>query len=282
MKTPEQLKGAIRNLSKEKCLNPNSLLHMCLFEDILEKLSKSKYRNRFILKGGLLISSLIGVDMRSTMDMDTTVVGIPLKEEIIKEVIEEVLREKTTIQMHHEIERINPIRKKDIYEDYPVTIVCSYGKIKALLKIDITTGDIITPGQIEYNYVRIFEDSMIPVMSYPIETIIAKKFETISTRSVFSTRVRDFYDLYILSKSFEDRINRNNLSLAIFNTATQRVSLDEVKKNRVVLEQLRESEVMRALWDQYALSNAFATDISYEEVLEVYKEIAGEFNGFVG
>lgn len=278
MKNPEQLKGSIRNLSVEKGLNPNTLLQMCLFEGILEKLSKSKYKGNFILKGGLLISSLIGVDMRSTLDMDTTVKGIPVEKDIIEKIIKEIFLEPIDVEIEYSLEKLMPIREKDIYEDFTATILCNYGKIKGKLKIDITTGDMITPNEIEHNYSRIFGDSKISVMSYPIETILAEKFETISRRGVLSTRARDFYDIYMLYKLYKDKIKIENLSKAILNTASYRGSLEYVKDYKSVLELLERSKDMENLWNNYKNNNSFAKGIDFKDTLMIFKEIASITN----
>ena len=164
MKTAEQIKGAIRNISKETGANPNSLLQMCLFEGILEKLSKSKYCDNFILKGGLLISSLIGVDMRSTLDMDATIKGLPVHETNIKVILDEILDEKIDVEIQYELVALKPIREDGVYEGFCATIRCIFDKINAILRIDITTGDAITPKEVNYGYPRILEDGIIPIM----------------------------------------------------------------------------------------------------------------------
>ena len=215
MKTPEQIKGAIRNISKKTGINPNSLLQMCLFEGILEKLSKSKYSKNFILKGGLLISSLIGVDMRSTMDMDTTIRGIPLSEATISKILDEILEIEIDSDIEYKLIKLSPIRQKDVYEDFCASVSCVFGKVNTNLNIDITTGDVITPREMNYSYSKILEEGTIQVMTYTIETILAEKFETISSRNVTTTRARDFYDLYMLYNIYKDKIDKNILRNAI-------------------------------------------------------------------
>ena len=228
MKTSEQIKGAIRNISKKTGVNPNSLLQMCLFEGILEKLSKSKYSENFILKGGLLISSLIGVDMRSTMDMDITLRGIPLNEISIRKILNEILAIEIDADIEYKLIKLSPIRQEDMYEDFCASISCIFGKINASLNIDITTGDVITPREINYSYSKILEEGRIPIMTYTIETILAEKFETISSRNISTTRARDFYDLYMIYSIFKDKINKDVLKKAIVLWSVQ--SLGECRK----------------------------------------------------
>ena len=189
---------------------------MCLFEGILEKLSKSKYSENFILKGGLLISSLIGVDMRSTMDMDTTVKGIPVNETTIIKIISEILEVDIDTAIKYKLIKLSPIRQEDVYEDFCASISCIFGKINAALNIDITTGDVITPREMNYSYSKILEEGTIPIMTYTIETILAEKFETISSRNITTTRARDFYDLYMIYSIYKDKIDKDCFLQALF------------------------------------------------------------------
>ena len=198
MKTPEQLKGAIRNIAAQKNLRPQEVLQMFLFERILERLAVSRYRNNFILKGGLLISSMIGIDERTTIDMDTTVRGIPMEETEITSVILEILSLDVDDGITFAFRRIEPIREDDAYRNFRVHIEARYGKINSPMKIDITTGDEITPAAIQYDYPFLFEQKTVPVMAYTLETILAEKYETILRRNIGTTRARDFYDLHTL------------------------------------------------------------------------------------
>lgn len=273
MKTPEQMKGAIRNISKKTGVNPNSLLQMCLFEGILEKLSKSRYRNNFILKGGLLISSLIGVDMRSTMDMDTTIKGIPLNEETMTKIINEILEIEIDSEVNYRLVKLSPIREKDIYEDFCASISCTFGKINAVLNIDITTGDIITPREMNYAYSTILEDRKIPIITYSIETILAEKFETISGRNITTTRARDFYDLYMIYRLYGDKIDTGNLSEAIEKTSKHRATFESVLKHKEVADLLKKSDSVKTLWNKYVKGNPYAKDIDFLETVSIYETI---------
>ena len=273
MKTPEQIKGAIRNISKKTGVNPNSLLQMCLFEGILEKLSKSKYSENFILKGGLLISSLIGVDMRSTMDMDTTLRGIPVNEESISNILNEILAIEIDSDIEYKLIKLSPIRQKDVYEDFCASISCVFGKVNTNLNIDITTGDVITPREMNYSYSKILEEGTIQVMTYTIETILAEKFETISSRNVTTTRARDFYDLYMLYNIYKDKIDKNILRNAIEKTSKHRGSFETVLQYREILELFQESKMMEILWKKYTQNNPYVKDVDFLDTISVYKEI---------
>ena len=278
MKTSEQIKGAIRNISKKTGVNPNSLLQMCLFEGILEKLSKSKYSENFILKGGLLISSLIGVDMRSTMDMDTTVRGIPLNEDSISNILNEILAIEIDADIEYKLIKLSPIRQEDVYEDFCASITCVFGKINATLNIDITTGDVITPREMNYSYSKIIEEGTIPIMTYTIETILAEKFETISSRNITTTRARDFYDLYMIYSIYKDKINKDTLRKAIERTSKYRGSLEMALQYKEIVELFKESEAPKELWGKYVQNNLYAKDVDFLDTISVYKEIGDVLN----
>ena len=273
MKTSEQIKGAIRNISKKTGVNANSLLQMCLFEGILEKISKSKYKNHIILKGGLLISSLIGVEMRSTLDMDTTIRGLPMNEENISKILHEILEITIDADIVYRLIKLERIRKEDLYEDFCATISCRYGKINANLNIDITTGDIITPKEIQYSYEKILEEGSISILTYTIETIIAEKFETISSRNITTTRARDFYDLYMLYKLYKSKIDRNVLKEAITLTSQHRNSFSLVLQYKEIVKLFYQSNSLKNLWDKYIQNNPYANKISFDDTISIYEEI---------
>ena len=278
MKTSEQIKGAIRNISKKTGINPNSLLQMCLFEGILEKLSKSKYSENFILKGGLLISSLIGVDMRSTMDMDITIRGIPLNEVSITKILNEILAIEIDADIEYKLIKLSPIRQEDVYEDFCASISCIFGKINASLNIDITTGDVITPREMNYSYSKILEEGRIPIMTYTIETILAEKFETISSRNISTTRARDFYDLYMIYSIFKDKINKDVLKKAIERTSKYRGSFEIALQYKEIVELFRESETSKELWKKYTQNNPYAKNVDFLDTISIYEEIGTVLN----
>lgn len=278
MKTSEQIKGAIRNISKKTGVNPNSLLQMCLFEGILEKLSKSKYSENFILKGGLLIASLIGVDMRSTMDMDTTIRGIPLNEVSITKILNEILAIEIDTDIEYKLIKLSPIRQEDVYEDFCASISCIFGKINATLNIDITTGDVITPREMNYSYSKILEEGTIPIMTYTIETILAEKFETISSRNITTTRARDFYDLYMIYSIYKDKIDKGILREAIERTSKYRGSFETALQYKEIVELFRESETLKELWKKYTQNNPYTKDVDFLDTISIYEEIGTVLN----
>ena len=273
MKTPEQLKGAIRNIAKKHQLQPQEVLQMFLFERVLERLSVSKYKDNFILKGGLLISSMIGITERTTMDMDTTVRGIPMEEEKVLSIIKEILSIDVGDEIIFEFKKIEPIREDDAYNNFRVSMNAIYGRINTPMKIDITTGDKITPAAIEYSYKMMFEEKEVPVMAYSLETILAEKYETIIRRNIGNTRARDFYDLYVLFKSRKCEIRQEELQQAVENTAFKRGSMAKMKEYLEICKEIKDEPELRRLWSNYVEENIYVQNISFEEVISNVMEV---------
>ena len=276
MKTPEQLKGAIRNIAKKNNLLPQEILQMFLFERILERLSVSKYKDNFILKGGLLISSIIGIAERTTMDMDTTVRGIPMEEENIKKIIQEIIKIDVEDGIVFEFVKMEPIRDDDAYNNFRVHLRAVYGKVNNPMKIDITTGDKITPAAVEYAYKMMFDDKQISVMAYTLETILAEKYETIIRRNIGNTRARDFYDLYVLYTTRKDEIRKGILKLAVEHTAQKRGSLEEIKDYKAICQEILEEDDLNRLWNNYAKENGYAAQLDYKDMVNTVLAV-GEF-----
>ena len=273
MLTPEQLKGKIRNIAKEKNLSSQEILQMYLFERVLERLSKSKYAHNFILKGGFLIASMIGIDERTTMDIDTTVKGLSMDMETIEPIIREILSINVNDGIEFEYRRIEQIREDDDYNNFRVFFNAKYGKINNPMKMDITTGDEITPAAIEYKYPTIFGDGEIDVTAYNLETILAEKYETIIRRNIGNTRARDYYDLYALFAIYKDYLNVVILGDAIKKTGKKRGSLAELEDWQVILDEIAEEQAIRDLWESYCDEYAYAKAISFDDVIQTLYEI---------
>lgn len=274
MKTPEQLKGAIRSMAAKKNLRAQEVLQMFLFERVLERLAASPYRNNFILKGGLLISSMIGIGERTTMDMDTTVRGIQMEEDEIVETIKAILAIDVGDGIVFGFQKIEPIREDDAYNNFRVHLRAKYGKIDSPMKIDVTTGDIITPAAIQYDFPLAFEEKTIPVMAYTLETILAEKYETIIRRNIGTTRARDFYDLHMLYRSRKDEVRLEILRKAVLHTAQKRDSVEDIMDWKDILKDIREEPQLYLLWDNYAADNKYIGDLKFHEVLDTVDEIA--------
>ena len=274
----ESIKGKIRSMAEKKNLKSQEVLQIYFFERFLERLSKSNYKNNFVIKGGFLISSLIGIENRTTMDMDTTIKGIPLKEEKIKEIVEEIININIDDGIKFEIKDISYIREEDEYENFRISIIANVGKTKNPMKLDLTTGDAITPGEIEYTYPCIFTQEDIKIMAYPLETILAEKYETIIRRNIATTRMRDFYDLYTIYKLKKDEIDYKILKEAIERTSYKRGSQEIMKDYEEIIEDIKEDSYLKSLWEVYLSENKYIGDLEFDKVVGVVRIIADRIN----
>ena len=273
MKTPEQLKGAIRNIAKEKDLHAQEVLQIFMFERILDRLSQSPYKKNFVLKGGLLISSMIGIAERTTMDMDTTVRGIDMDEANIERIVKEIFAIDTGDGIIFRFEKIEPIREDDDYNNFRVHFVAEYGKIKNKMKIDITTGDEITPAAIEYSFHTMFDEKNIDVYAYTLETILAEKYETVIRRGITNTRSWDFYDLYVLFHLYKDAINPAIFKLAVDHTSRKRGSYELMANYESICSEVKTEESLISDWSNYIEEEKYASRLSFEEVVDNAVEV---------
>ena len=274
----ESIKGKIRSLAEKKNLKSQEVLQIYFFERFLERLFKSNYKNNFVIKGGFLISSLIGIENRTTMDMDTTIKGIPLKEEKIKEIVDEIINIDVDDGIKFEIKDISYIREEDEYENFRISLIANVGKTKNPMKLDLTTGDAITPREIEYTYPCIFSKENIKIMAYPLETILAEKFETIIRRNITTTRMRDFYDLYTLYKLKKDEIKYEILKEAIERTSKKRGSQEIMKDSEEIIEDIKNDSYLRSLWDVYLSENKYIGDLTFDKVVDVVIILSNRIN----
>lgn len=274
MKTPEQLKGTIRSMAAKKNLRVQEVLQMFLFERILERMANSRFKDNFILKGGLLISSMIGITERTTMDMDTTVRGIQMEEDEIVSAVKEIVAIDVEDGIVFEYKGIEPIREEDAYNNFRVHLQAKYGKIDSPMKIDVTTGDAITPAAIQYDFPMLFEEKSIPVMAYTLETVLAEKYETIIRRNIGSTRARDYYDLHTLYRSRKSSVRPEILKAAVLHTAMKRDSVQDMQDWKEILKDIREEPAMYLLWDNYVAENKYIRELEFHIVLDTVEEVA--------
>lgn len=273
--TDASLKGKIRAMAKKGNLKPQELLQMYLFEHLLLRLEKSSYADKFILKGGLLISSMAGVAQRTTMDMDTTVVGMDMDEATVTQAVEEICSMDVADGFNYSFERIEPIREIDEYANWRAHIRVKYGKIDAPIKIDITTGDKIVPGQMVYSYPLMFDEGHVNVLLYPLETVLAEKLETVVSRGIANTRGRDFYDIHILLNTKRDIIDRAALTAAVTATAEKRGSTETIGHYDEILEEARASRTMRgSVWTPYIRNAPYVGDLKFDDVIDSALELA--------
>ena len=274
----ESIKGKIRSFAEKKNLKSQEVLQIYFFERFLERLSKSKYKNNFVIKGGFLISSLIGIENRTTVDMDTTIKGIALKEEKIKEIVQEIININVDDGIIFEIKDISYIREEDEYENFRVSLIANVGKTKNPMKLDLTTGDAITPREIEYTYPCIFSKEDIKIMAYPLETILAEKYETIIRRNITTTRMRDFYDLYTLYKQKKDQIDYEILKEAIEKTSNKRGSWEIMKDYKEIIEDIKEDSYLRFLWKVYLKENKYIENLTFDKIVDVVITLSNRIN----
>lgn len=246
-----QLKARIKKIAQEKEISAQLVLQNFMMERLLERISVSEYRKYFILKGGYLIASIVGLSSRSTMDMDATIKYYKVTEESISTMFTDICSIDIDDDISFTIGGITEIREEDEYQGYRVSVYGKYGRINVPLKIDITSGDKITPCEIEYTYKLLFEERSIYVFSYNLETILAEKLETIISRADLNTRSRDFYDIYLLLTLKGLEINYTVLKTAFEETCDKRSSMQIVKGYKNIIQVIRNSPVMNTQWSNY-------------------------------
>lgn len=271
IKTSRQLKDKIRNLAKGKSADAQILMRTYMMERLLERISLSEYKNNFILKGGVLIASLVGLDFRSTMDVDTTIKGVDVNISSVEQMIQNLIKIPLEDGVLFQIKSINSIMDEAEYPGIRVSMQALFDGTVTPLKIDISTGDVITPGAIQYYYKLMFEDRYIQLLSYNLETVLAEKLETIVRRYLTNTRMRDFYDIYILKKLYESEISKPLLQDALEATAQMRGSTELLSHAELSLNEIENSDDMRKRWLSYQSHYEYAQNISWDAVMEAVK-----------
>ena len=265
-------KDKLKSIISKKANGDNNLsaqlYQMYFFEHILDRLSKSKYKHNIILKGGLLLSSIIGVDVRTTKDMDATLKSLPLEREEVTQIIREILSIDLDDGIDFKIEDVKDIRQESEYGGFKINILAIMSTLKVYLAIELTTGDKITPREIEYNYNCHFEDKKIPILAYTLETVIAEKYQTIIARDIYNTRMKDFYDIYVLIKENAKKIDFRNLVMAIQNTFKNRKTELNIEEIREQLSNMKTSEQLIKLWGKYQITAPYSSDISFDSLFD--------------
>ena len=267
----------LNNIIKKKSKGNNNLAHhlhqMFFFEHVLMRLEKSKYRDNIILKGGVLLSSIIGEDLRTTKDIDATLKNLPLNIVSIRNIFEEILSIDIDDNVNFEIVNIKDIRLEDEYGGFRINVKGTFDKIRTNFFIEITTGDIITPREIKYKYNSIFEDKKINIMAYTIETIIAEKFESIISKNVTTTRAKDFYDLYMLVNNHKDDINNRNLVNAVENTFNKRNTEFNIDNFKEIVEILENSNAVKGVFTNYQSKLEYTKKVSFDDTIKAINKI---------
>ena len=272
-------KAIINNMAKENNVAAQSVLQTYMLERLLERISISKYKDNFILKGGMLISAMLGIDSRTTMDMDTTIKGFPLTKDNITNIIDEICNIEIDDNVTLKINKVELIREDDDYGGYRITFEAKYNnEMPVIMKIDITTGDKITYKEIEYSFTLMLEDRKIQIWSYNVETIIAEKFEAIVKRGVLSTRIRDYYDVYMLINTQSKIIDKKTLKDAITLTAQYRGTSEIIKDWKKIVEKIANDSKMRQQWKRYQKDNFYAEEIEYNDLINAISKVGEIFD----
>ena len=264
------LKAKINNIAKKDKVLPQAIMQTYMLERLLERISISKYKDNFILKGGMLISSIIGIDNRSTMDMDTTIKGFKLDKDNLENILEEIIKIDIGDNIKFKIISIDNIRENDDYGGLRVHLQAYFDEMPIDLKLDVTTGDKITYKEINYKYNLLLEKRSIEIWTYNVETIIAEKYESIIKRNILNTRIRDFYDLYMLTHLDKKNVQSKILVDAIKETAKYRETFDIINDKNVVedvINSIQNDNSLKEQWNKYQRSYEYAKDIKYEQLI---------------
>ncbi len=265
--TSKQLKDKVRNISKGDNDVAKALIRTFMMERFLERVSLSKYRNNFILKGGMLVASIVGVDMRATMDIDTTVKALPLNENDAERIISEICSIPLEDGVTFSITSVTNIMTDFEYPGIRMMLEATLDRMRQSIKLDISTDDVITPSAVEYEYKLMFEDRTISLLTYNTETLLAEKVQTIFARGIANTRMRDFYDVYGIVKMNAEKIDKDVLISAFHATCKKRETVFIKDEMTDTLSKIKENEAMAQMWEQFRKKNFFVGDLQWDEVI---------------
>lgn len=272
-KNPMQLKAFIKKKAAEKNISAQLVMQNYMLERLLERISLSKYKDNFILKGGFLISAIVGLDTRATMDLDTTIKGITLTHEAIREVFEEICAVDVADDVTFKLMDISDIREGDDYPGIRASLKAYYLPISVPLTVDVTTGDVITPREIEYTFSLLFDDRTISILAYNLETVLAEKIETVLSRGIANTRPRDFYDIHILYALRGSECDDSTLLHALHRTTDKRGSGKVLGLYQDIISELRSSEQLQTFWKKYQRNFEYAKEISFDDTCDTIQRI---------
>lgn len=270
----DSLKAKLKNIARKTNISHEVLRKTVMFERLLMRIAKSKYNKKFILKGGFLIAAIFDINLRSTVDIDTTIKGMQLNKESLKDMIEDIINISIEDNCSFEIANIKEIRQEDEYSGYNVMLKIKMDKMWDYLSIDITTGDIITYKEINFVYTTILEKEKIAVLSYNNETVIAEKFEAIISRGIINTRMKDYYDIYMFVNFKFSEIDTKTLIDAINNTAKRRKTLNNINNSFTIIKLIEENKRIKELWNEYQTKFEYAKNIEFEDVVNAIKVIS--------
>ena len=283
--TARQLKDLVRNLSKKKSADAQILMRNYMMERFLERISLSEYKNQFILKGGMLVAAMVGLDARATMDLDATIKGTNVSVEDVEMIISQIISIPLDDGVSFRVKWISEIMEEADYPGVRVSMETKFDGVITPLKIDISTGDVITPREIKYKFNLMLEDRTIEVWAYNLETVLAEKLETVISRNVTNTRMRDFYDIYILQKLYGEQLSKDVLWEALVATAKKRETLEQIETEDIdeVFDEIQSSSVMENLWKAYQRNYSYSADIPWHTIMKsirtLYEIISENIHG---
>lgn len=276
-KNATSFKNKIKKIAQEKQVPAQQVQQNYLIEEVLKLISRSHYKNAFVIKGGYLIGHLLGLDKRTTMDLDTTLKGKELSEESLLKIFSEILKEQQNlVTFTYKVDSIDAIREEDQYGGFTLKLVATYETLNEVVYIDITTGDSLTPREISYRFPSLFNDEELSIQAYNIATVLAEKIETVISRAEASTRPRDRYDIFNLYQLRKNELNMEILDKAIRNTFKSRNSTEALLNWRNSIRKLKESEYQREMWKRYQKAFRYAQELSFEETIETIETILSQ------
>ena len=276
-KNPMQLKAYIKEKAAEKHISAQLVMQNYMLERLLERISLSPYKHNFIIKGGFLVSAIVGLDTRATMDLDTTIKGFTLTHEAILSIFKDVCAVQIDDDVQFEVLGVADIRETDDYPGIRVSLKANYPPISVPLTVDVTTGDMITPREIEYTFSMLFDDRTISILAYNLETVLAEKLETVLSRNIANTRPRDYYDVYILYALRGAECDKATLRRALERTTEKRGSAKILTQYPEIMQEIRDSDTLRRQWNKYSREYDYAKDISFDDTCNAVQKIMDEF-----
>ena len=273
IKTAKQLKDLIRNLSKKKSADAQILMRNYMMERFLERISLSQYQDKFILKGGMLVAAMVGLDARATMDIDATIKGADVNVKAVESIIMDIISVPMEDCVTFRIKQITEIMDEAEYPGVRVSMETEFDGVRTPLKVDISTGDVITPKEIQYSFKLMLEERSINVWAYNLETVLAEKLETVISRGITNTRMRDYYDIHILIKLYGNTLSGKVLGEALLATAKKRETEYHLNDAQEIFDEIQNDSNMQKLWKSYQKKFSYASDISWEMVMESVREL---------
>lgn len=272
----KELKEKSKELEKKYKITYYETLQRFMFERMLERISKSKYNENFILKGGLLLSAIFGINNRSTQDMDTTIKGIDISKENMEKILKEILSIDLKDGIKFEYVSVEDIREDDYYGGNKYNLIGHFENLKIRLSVDVSTGDMVTPRELDYEYPMLFENRKIHIYTYNNETILAEKIETILHRGIYNSRMKDYYDVYMFLTEFRDTIDEKIFNLALENTFSKRNSTEMLADYKQILGEIKNYERIKNQWNIYSKKNIYANGIEFEDIINKIEEFLDE------